>query len=224
MVGATKFSDAVILCVLNEEQCESVIDSFLPGFKDISPVSEEVITDTRQTGRIVSIIVTATVAPDYVAALPQRVSLAQSRDLTCTVKYCVIDAPISGGSIRSEQGSLIVMSGAPSEDLARVEPVLKSMTNHIPPGETTPPGGYYVCGPNCGDGMLVKVCHQLIAGSNLASAAEGYALAKACGVFSDTFVDICTRGAASSFMLKNRGHRIQQVLSEEVAPCMSRLE
>ncbi|CAM9349227.1 unnamed protein product, partial [Ectocarpus fasciculatus] len=195
----------------------------LPGIKGTTSATGGEGGAAAVTGRPVFILVTSTVAPAYVAALPSRVEQVQSASTGASDRvHRILDAPISGGSVRSELGSLIVMVGAPEQDVDRVRPVLRDMTNYIAPGDTTAAGGYYVCGPKCGDGMTVKICHQLIAGSNLACAAEGYALAKACGVFSDAFVEICTRGAASSFMLHNRGARIRQVLDEDTPPCMSR--
>ena len=222
LLGITAHSEIIIVCVLNEEQCESVLEVLLPGIKD-TPTGTEGGGVATAGGRLVSILVTSTVAPDYVAALPSRIDRVQKGSTGAPDRvYRIVDAPISGGSVRSELGSLIVMVGAPEEDVDRVEPVLEDMTSYIAPGDATAAGGYYVCGPKCGDGMMVKICHQLIAGSNLACAAEGYALAKACGVFSDAFVEICTRGAASSFMLQNRGGRIRQALADDIPPCMSR--
>lgn len=221
LLGVTQFSEVIIICVVDEPQCESVLNELLPGLRDV-PADVTAAATSEPLKPIVTILVTSTVAPSYVAALPKRVEYLQAIRPSEMACFRIIDAPISGGAVRSEQGSLIVMAAAPCEDIERVSPVLESLTNHIPPGQIHKPGGYFICGPNCGDGMMVKICHQLIAGSNLASAAEGYALAKACGVFSDAFVEICTLGAASSFMLQNRGARIKQALLNENPPCMSR--
>lgn len=222
LAGSALHSDVVVICVLDEPQCEAVLEALLPGIADVSP-AEYIPVDVAElpAGRVVSILVTSTVAPDYVAALPGRVCRLQA-EKPSDVTYRVLDAPISGGPVRSEQGSLIVMVGAAPADVDRARPVLRSLTDYVSPGQSAASGGYYVCGPHCGDGMMVKICHQLIAGSNLACAAEGYALANACGVYSDVFVEICTRGAASSFMLQNRGGRIGQALTGEDPPCMSR--
>lgn len=223
LLGATRLSDVIIVCVLDEPQCESVLDTLVPGVARVAPDAGGVASDGPSGGHVVSVLITSTVAPEYVAALPHRVEAAQALN-PCTSgrTFRIVDSPISGGAIRSELGSLIVMVGAPPADVDRVRPVLQGMTDYVAPGEAKGAGGYYVCGPRCGDGMMVKICHQLVAGSNLACAAEGFALAKACGVYSDTFVEICNRGAASSFMLQNRGARIGQALNGLDPPCMSR--
>jgi putative dehydrogenase len=224
--GVLQHSDVIVICVVNEAQCESVLETLLPGLgaTTSSSSSSSGAGAGAVEGSIVSVLVTSTVAPDYIAALPGRVDSVQAnRPITPGAKnYRIVDAPISGGVVRAELGSLIVMAAGPPADIDRARPVLQSMSDYVPPGETSAPGAYYVCGDKCGEGMMVKICHQLIAGSNLASAAEGYALARACGVFGDAFVDICTRGAASSFMLQNRGARIKQSLVGEAPPCMSR--
>src|SRR5205085_2472209 len=77
-----------------------------------------------------------------------------------------MDAPVSGGVVGAEAGTLAIMAGGSADDFDRAEPVLKIM------GRPT------LVGP-AGCGQLAKLCNQLIVGGTLSIVAEALLLAQA---------------------------------------------
>ncbi len=106
-----------------------------------------------------------------------------------------IDAPVSGGVLGAEAGTLAIMAGGSSADFARAEPVLKAM------GRPT------LVGP-AGCGQLSKLCNQLIVGGTLSIVAEALLLAQAGGA-DPAAVRMALRGGfAESRILEVHGQRM----------------
>ncbi|MFX6226076.1 NAD(P)-binding domain-containing protein, partial [Acinetobacter baumannii] len=76
-----------------------------------------------------------------------------------------IDAPVSGGVVGAEAGSLTIMAAGPRADFEVAAPVLKAMGSRI-----------YHVGQKAGDGAMVKTINQLLCGVHIAAAAEALAL------------------------------------------------
>ena len=73
----------------------------------------------------------------------------------------MLDAPVSGGSVGAEKGTLTIMVGGPADVFAECKPILEVMGRNV---------------IHCGDtgmGEVVKVVNNLIAGVSLAAVAEG---------------------------------------------------
>ena len=79
-----------------------------------------------------------------------------------------IDAPMSGGVLGAESGTLAIMAGASVHDFALAEPLLEAM------GQPT------LVGP-AGSGQVAKLCYQLIVDGTLDIIAEALLLAHAAG-------------------------------------------
>lgn len=106
-----------------------------------------------------------------------------------------IDAPVSGGVVGAQAGSLAIMAGGSSEDFAEAEAVLASM------GRPT------LVGP-AGCGQIAKLCNQLIVGGTLNIVAEALLLAQAGGA-DPTAVRAAIRGGfAESRILEVHGQRM----------------
>jgi len=206
-------SDIIIVCVLNDEQCDSVIKDIVPFFGDGDDgeidEDESLTTPSPAFEQVVSIVITATVPPSYISKLPSRINSAYKRRVasgTPGKRFEIIDSPISGGPIRSEEGSLTIMASAPPSHLNRVKPTLDILSN------ANTSGSLVICGEVVGQGMTVKIIHQLIAGCNLVSAAEGYTLASKMGVLNEAFKSVCSGGAArlvqarSDYIIKRCAH------------------
>lgn len=106
-----------------------------------------------------------------------------------------IDAPVSGGVLGAEAGTLAIMAGGCNEDFARAEPVLKIM------GRPT------LVGP-AGCGQLAKLCNQLIVGGTLAIVAEALLLAEAGGADPAEVRAAIRGGFAESRILEVHGQRM----------------
>jgi len=106
-----------------------------------------------------------------------------------------IDAPVSGGVVGAEAGSLAIMAGGSAQDFAEAEAVLAVM------GRPT------LVGP-AGCGQIAKLCNQLIVGGTLNIVAEALLLAQAGGA-DPTAVRAAIRGGfAESRILEVHGQRM----------------
>jgi 3-hydroxyisobutyrate dehydrogenase-like beta-hydroxyacid dehydrogenase len=106
-----------------------------------------------------------------------------------------IDAPVSGGVLGAEAGSLAIMAGGSAADFARAEPVLKNL------GRPT------LVGP-AGCGQLAKLCNQLIVGGTLDIVAEALLLAQAGGADPAAVRNAIRGGFAESRILEVHGQRM----------------
>lgn len=106
-----------------------------------------------------------------------------------------IDAPVSGGVIGAEQGTLAIMAGGSEADFKRAEPVLAIM------GRPTRVGP-------AGCGQLAKLCNQLIVGGALGIVAEALLLAQAGGADPAAVRQAIRGGFAESRVLEVHGQRM----------------
>lgn len=106
-----------------------------------------------------------------------------------------IDAPVSGGVVGAEAGTLAIMAGGSADDFADAQAVLTVM------GRPT------LVGP-AGCGQIAKLCNQLIVGGTLNIVAEALLLAQAGGA-DPTAVRAAIRGGfAESRILEVHGQRM----------------
>lgn len=103
------------------------------------------------------------------------------------VKY--IDAPVSGGTVGAEAGTLTIMVGADDETFNRVEPVLQAIGKRI----------HHIGGVGMGDAM--KIVNNMLLGANMASLAEALVLGAKCGLDPDTMYDIISTSSGNSYAL-----------------------
>ena len=106
-----------------------------------------------------------------------------------------IDAPVSGGVVGAEAGTLAIMAGASAHDFALAEPVLRAM------GRPT------LVGP-AGSGQVAKLCNQLIVGGTLDIVAEALLLAHAAGADPAAVRAAMRGGFAESRILEVHGQRM----------------
>lgn len=105
----------------------------------------------------------------------------------------ILDAPVSGGPEGARQGTLAIMVGGDDADFEKGLPVLQAMgksVTHVGPA---------------GSGQLTKAVNQIITALNLATVAEGVALARKSGIDPDKVLEAIMGGAAGSWILTNRG-------------------
>ena len=107
-----------------------------------------------------------------------------------------IDAPVSGGVIGAEQGSLVVMAGGETADIERVRPIIDHLAQR-----------FTHMGP-CGAGQVTKVCNQMIVGCTIATVAEALKLAADNGVEAGRLPDCLAGGFADSTILQNHARRM----------------
>jgi 2-hydroxy-3-oxopropionate reductase len=106
-----------------------------------------------------------------------------------------IDAPVSGGVVGAQAGSLAIMAGGNADDFAYAEAVLGVM------GRPT------LVGP-AGCGQIAKLCNQLIVGGTLNIVAEALLLAQAGGADPAAVRTAIRGGFAESRILEVHGQRM----------------
>lgn len=125
-----------------------------------------------------------------------RQSEAQALDAMLTAAGMrFVDAPVSGGVIGAEAGTLAIMAGGRQEDFDQIEGLLSVL------GRPT------LVGP-AGCGQLAKLCNQLIVGGTLAIVAEALLLAQAGGADPAAVRTALRGGFAESRILEVHGQRM----------------
>jgi 3-hydroxyisobutyrate dehydrogenase len=150
-------------------------------------------------------------APGAVIILTSTIGADAARALNATIEergLWFVDAPISGGPTRAGNGDLLIVVGGPDDSIEAVREILDLLSSTLT-----------IVGPRIGDGQLLKVINQLLAGVHIAAAAEAVALAVAVGLDPSVVVNTLSTGAASSFMLADRGPRMVEALGGEPEVC-----
>jgi 2-hydroxy-3-oxopropionate reductase len=106
-----------------------------------------------------------------------------------------IDAPVSGGPIGAEKGTLAIMAGGDAAVFERVRPVLGIL------GRPT------LVGP-AGSGQLAKLCNQIIVAVTIGAVSEALLLASAGGADPAKVREALTGGFADSLILQQHGGRM----------------
>ena len=144
------------------------------------------IVAKMQSGAVV--VSCATVPPDF----------ARDMEARCAehgVLY--LDAPISGGAKKSMNGQLSIMASGSPEAFAKARPLLKSVSETV-----------FELGDAAGAGSAMKSVNQLLAGVHIATMAEAMTFGMTQGVDPNTFIDVISKCAGTSWMLENRAPHI----------------
>jgi len=97
-----------------------------------------------------------------------------------------IDAPVSGGVMGAEQGTLVIFAGGDSEVISALAPFFAPLSQRV-----TPMGG-------SGTGQATKICNQLIVAATSTLIAEAVALAERSGVDAALLAPALAGGFADS--------------------------
>jgi 3-hydroxyisobutyrate dehydrogenase-like beta-hydroxyacid dehydrogenase len=123
---------------------------------------------------------------------------AQARDHAARLQALGIqylDAPVSGGTLGAEQGTLTIMVGGDDAQLQRARPVLQAL------GRPT------LVGP-VGSGQLAKLANQMIVGITIGAVAEALLLCEKGGADMAKVKEAITGGFADSRILHVHGQRM----------------
>ena len=99
------------------------------------------------------------------------------------------DAPVSGGVVAAEAGSLAFMVGCAPDLLPRVEEVLKPMSKAV----------IHAGGP--GAGQAAKICNNMVLGVSMLAVCEGFALAEKLGLDPQRFFEIASVSSGQCWSL-----------------------
>ena len=106
-----------------------------------------------------------------------------------------VDAPVSGGTVAAEAGTLAIMAGGEVQDLARALPVLQHL------GRTTHVGPH-------GAGQLAKLANQMIVGITIGAVAEALLRCAKGGADMGKVREAIGGGFAQSRILELHGERM----------------
>jgi 2-hydroxy-3-oxopropionate reductase len=107
-----------------------------------------------------------------------------------------LDAPVSGGEVGANAGTLTIMVGGPEAAFERVKPLFELMGKNI-----TLVGGN-------GDGQTTKVANQIIVALNIAAVGEALVFASKAGADPARVRQALMGGFASSRILEVHGERM----------------
>lgn len=118
-----------------------------------------------------------------------------------------LDAPISGGSERAENATLVIMAGGPKEAFHAAAPVFDAMG-----------GTVRHTGPT-GTGTTVKLVNQLLVGVHTLAAAEAMLMGAKAGADPALVYELVSSGWGQSFMLdRNSSVMLDQTYEDARAP------
>ena len=191
-VGELRQQGAHVAESVSELRDHAILIFMLPDLNYIVEATEQLLDSWRavppKPGTVV--VVMSSVSPQAVKAFGADVTRASSGNAS------VLDAPVSGGTVGAQQGTLAIMAGGDAASFASVLPVLTSL------GTTVRLLG------ELGSGSLAKACNQLLVGSTTAALAEAAELAERSGMDVAALFEVLSGGLAGSSVLNIVGPRI----------------
>ena len=101
-----------------------------------------------------------------------------------------IDAPVSGGVPRAEEGTLAIMVGGETRDVEEARPALSAMgANVIHVGAV-------------GSGEVAKLCNNLIAGVSAVAVSEAFRIAEGFGVDPKVLTDVISKSSGNTWVMQ----------------------
>jgi len=130
----------------------------------------------------------ATVPPEFARTM-------ESRCEDHGVLY--LDAPISGGAAKAASGELTIMASGPEAAFTASRPLLDAIAATV-----------FELGNTAGPGSAMKATNQLLAGVHIAAMAEALTFGMTQGVAPETFLEVISKSAGTSWMLENRAPHV----------------
>ena len=121
-----------------------------------------------------------------------------------------IDAPVSGGVVGAEKGTLAIMVGGDAADLDEARPALAAMGANV-----------IHVGP-VGAGEVAKLCNNLIAGVAMVAVSEAFRIAEGFGVDPKVLTAVIAKSSGNTWAMEH-GHPVPGMVptaasSREYAP------
>ena len=162
-------SECIVLCVGNDEDVKDIINGKSGIIDALNPGS--IIVDHTTTSA----------------------ELAKEMNEVLLLKDCFfVDAPISGGQLGAESGTLSIMAGGDREAYEACNKIFKSYSK-----------SHKFMGPS-GSGQLTKMVNQICIAGLIQALAEGIHFSRKAGLKTADVMDVITKGAAQSWQMENR--------------------
>lgn len=172
----------------------SIVLTSLPSSKQVEDVltGTDGLLDGMAKGGV--IVDTSTIDP------------AMSRKLAeaCAKKgIAMIDAPVSGGTVGAEKGTLSIMVGGGKDEVERCMNVLRAIGVNI----------YHV--GDTGSGQIFKLINNMLVAINLVGVSEAFVLGKKAGVNPDLLYSVIKTSAGNSWALEQK---LPKMANDDFAP------
>ena len=167
-------SDLLIVVVVNAAQIEVVL------FGDDGVVR----AGQSAAGERPAVMLCSTIAPQDSAQFGRRLAEAG---------IATLDAPISGGPVRAENGTMTIMVAGDHRLVEKFDGVLRDMASKV-----------FRIGETLGDGARTKLVNNLLAGINLAAGAEALALGSRLGLDPKQLFDVICASSGASWIFQDR--------------------
>ena len=162
-------SECIVLCVGKDEDVKDIINGKSGIIDALNPGS--VIIDHTTTSA----------------------ELAKEMNEVLLSKDCFfVDAPISGGQLGAESGTLSIMAGGDRKAYEACNKIFKSYSK-----------SHKYMGPS-GSGQLTKMVNQICIAGLIQALAEGMHFSRRAGLNTTDVMDVITKGAAQSWQMENR--------------------
>jgi 2-hydroxy-3-oxopropionate reductase len=115
----------------------------------------------------------------------------------------MLDAPVSGGDVGAQQGTLSIMVGGSEEDFERARPLFEVMggtVNHVGP---------------TGAGQVVKAANQVVVALTIEAVSEALVLGSKGGVAPEKILDVLGGGLAGNKVMEVKREKF---LSHDFSP------
>lgn len=119
------------------------------------------------------------------------IDVATARDIAAAAGRPFLDAPVSGGVMGAEAGTLTFMVGGSAEAVERARPVLEAMGRTI-----------VHCG-EAGAGQVAKLCNNMMLAATMAVTSEAFVMAEKLGLPAQALYDVCSKSTAMSWALNS---------------------
>jgi 3-hydroxyisobutyrate dehydrogenase-like beta-hydroxyacid dehydrogenase len=122
-------------------------------------------------------------------------SAALARELSRQAMHrglAFLDAPVSGGQVGAQNGTLTVMVGGSETDFDKATPLISGYAKQL-----------RLLGP-AGSGQLAKMVNQICIAGVLQGLAEGLHFAEMAGLDASDVVSVISQGAAASWQMEQR--------------------
>lgn len=113
----------------------------------------------------------------------------QAGELATAAGHRALDAPVSGGEVGAEAGTLAFMVGGADADVAQALPLLETMGRKI-----------VHCGGS-GNGQAAKVCNNMILGVSMLAVSEAFVLGERLGLSHQALYDVAANASGQCWSL-----------------------
>ncbi len=156
----------------------AIVITMLPAGPQVRQAYREDILPNAQAGAL--LIDCSTIDVESARAVAAEAAAAGLR---------MADAPVSGGTVGAEAGTLAFMVGCAADDFDAVRDTLAPMARNV------------IRAGEAGAGQAAKICNNMILGVSMLGVCEAFALAEKLGLDRDRFFEIASQSSGQCWSL-----------------------